>query len=73
MIDDIAKNLFDIDLVVVISKVNLVGFNPNECQINMGTTRHVCSDKNMFSTFEPIEPEGKVFMGNSKTFEIKGK
>ena len=27
----------------------------------------------MFSTFDPIETEEKVFMGNSTTSEIKGK
>ena len=38
----------------------------------MGATRHVCLDKKMFSTFEPIETREKVLMGNSVTLEIKG-
>ncbi|RVW34174.1 hypothetical protein CK203_092820 [Vitis vinifera] len=37
-----------------------------------GATHHVCSDKKMFSTFEPIENGEKVFHGNSATSEIKG-
>ena len=32
----------------------------------------MCSDKKMFSTFEPIKTGEKVFMGNSTTSEIKG-
>ena len=32
----------------------------------------MCSDKKMFSTFEPIETREKVFMGNSTTSDIKG-
>ncbi|WJZ94150.1 hypothetical protein VitviT2T_013032 [Vitis vinifera] len=72
VIDDITKNVPDIDLTAVVSKVNLVGSNPKEWWIDTGATRHVCSDKKMFSTFEPIENGEKVFMGNSATSEIKG-
>ena len=62
----------DIDLTTVISKVNLVGSNPKECWIDTSATRHVCSNKKMFSTFEPTEIGKKLFMGNSTTLEIKG-
>ena len=51
MIDDISKDVYDIDLTVVISKVNLVGSNPKEWWIDTSATRYVCSDKKMFSTF----------------------
>ncbi|RVX15562.1 hypothetical protein VitviT2T_002285 [Vitis vinifera] len=67
VIDDITKNVSDIDLTAVVSEVNLVGSNPKEWWIDTGATRHVCSDKKMFSTFEPIENREKVFMGNSAT------
>ena len=46
--------------------------NPKEWWIDTSATRHVCYDKKMFSTFEPIETEEKVFMGNSAMSEIKG-
>ncbi|RVX19809.1 hypothetical protein CK203_005258 [Vitis vinifera] len=59
-------------VTTVVSEVNLVGSNPKEWWIDTGATRHVCSDKKMFSTFEPIENGEKVFMGNSATSEIKG-
>ncbi|RVW87884.1 Retrovirus-related Pol polyprotein from transposon TNT 1-94 [Vitis vinifera] len=72
VIDDITKNVYDIDLTAVVSEVNLVGSNPKEWWIDTGATRHVCSDKKMFSIFEPIENREKVFMGNFATSEIKG-
>ena len=72
VVDDISKDVSDIDLAAVISEVNLVGSNPKEWWIDTGATHHVCSDKKMFSTFEPIEIAKKVFMGNSVTSQIKG-
>ena len=68
VVDNITKDVFDIDLTTVISKVNLVGSNPKEWWIDTSVTRHVCSDKKMFSTFHLIEIGDKVFMGNSATF-----
>ena len=72
VVDDISKDVSEIDLTAVISEVNLVGSNPKELWIDTGATLHVCSDKMMFSTFEPIETGEKVFMGNSATSDIKG-
>ena len=51
---DIMKDVFDIDLTVVISIVNLVGSNSKEWWIYTGVTHHVCSDKKMFSIFYKI-------------------
>ena len=72
VIDDISKDVSDIDLTTVISEVNLVGSNPKEWWIDTDATHHVCSNKKMFSTFEPIETREKVFMRNSATSDIKG-
>ena len=72
VVDDISKDVSEIVLTAVISEVNLVGSNPKEWWIDTGATRHVCSDKMMFSTFEPIETGEKVFMRNSATSDIKG-
>ena len=52
VIDNISKDVSDIDLTTIISEVNLVGSNPKEWWINTGATSHVCYNKN---TFEPIE------------------
>ena len=73
MVDGITKDVSNIDLTVVISKVNLVGSNPNEWWIDTGDTFYVCSNKKMFSIFEPTKTREKVYMGNSATSEIKGK
>ena len=72
VVDGITKDVYDIDLIVVISEVNLVGSNLKEWWIDTGATRHVCLDKKMFSTFDPTKTREKVYMGNSATFEIKG-
>ena len=72
MVDGITKDVFDTDLVAVIFEVNLVGSNPKELWIDIGSTRHVCFDKKMFSISELVEAGGNVFMGNSTTYEIKG-
>ena len=72
MVDGITTDVSDINLTAVIFEVNLVGSNPKEWWIDTGATRHVCSNKKMVSTFEPIETREKVLMGNSTTSDIKG-
>ena len=72
VVDDITKDVFDIDLTTVISRVNLVRSKHKEWRIDTGAAHHVCSDKKMFSTFEPTETREKVYMGNSTTSKIKG-
>ena len=42
VVDGITKDVSNIDLTVVISKVNLVGSNPNEWWIDTGATFYVC-------------------------------
>ena len=72
VVDGITKYVSNIDLITVISEVNLVGSNPKEWWIDTSATHHMCSDKKMFSTFERIEIEEKVLMGNFATSDIKG-
>ena len=71
-VDGITKDVSNIHLIAVISKMNLVGSNPKKWWIDTSATSHVCSNKKMFSTFEPTEIGEKLYMGNSVTFEIKG-
>ena len=40
--------------------------------MDIGATRHVCSKKKMFSTYNPVGNGGKIFMENSSTSKIKG-
>jgi len=52
--------------------VNLVGSNPREWWIDTGATRHVCSDKAIFSSLKASDAGEKLYMGNSATSTIEG-
>ena len=45
MVDDISKDVYDIDLTAVISEVNLVGSNPKEWWIDTCATCYVTPQK----------------------------
>ena len=72
VVENIARDVGDMNLSAIISEVNLVGSNPKEWWIDTGATRHVSFDKKMFSSFEPVENGEKMYMGNSATSEVKG-
>ena len=40
--------------------------------MDTGPTRSVCSEKKMFSIYNFMGNGGKIFMGNSSTYKIKG-
>ncbi|KAL0364114.1 UNVERIFIED_CONTAM: Retrovirus-related Pol polyprotein from transposon TNT 1-94 [Sesamum angustifolium] len=63
-------DLGELNLSTVVFEANLVD-NPREWRIDTGATRHICSDKEMFSTYTPINGR-KLFMGNSATSNIVG-
>ena len=52
--------------------MNLVGSNPREWWIDTSATRHICSDKGLFTSFKQQMNGEKLFMGNSATSEIEG-
>ena len=56
----------------MVFEVNLVSSNPKEWWIDTRATRHVCSDKGLFISFEDVSNGEKLFMGNSATSEIEG-
>ncbi|XP_073304093.1 uncharacterized protein [Primulina huaijiensis] len=51
-------------------EANLVE-NQNEWRVDTGTTRRICSNKGMFSTYTPSIGR-KLYMGNSATSEVVG-
>ena len=55
---------------IVVAEVNLVG-NTKEWWVDTGATRHICSDKKMFSSYEAINEQ--LFLGNSFTSKVEGK
>ncbi|KAL0281946.1 UNVERIFIED_CONTAM: hypothetical protein Sradi_7277900 [Sesamum radiatum] len=63
-------DLGELNLSIVVFEANLVD-NPREWWIDTGATRHICSDKDIFSTFTPINGR-KLFMENSATSNIVG-
>lgn len=68
--DHISQEVFIMNLCDVVPEVNLMGLNSMEWWIDTGATRHLCSDKEMFASFEEFE-NMELFMGNSATSDIK--
>ena len=73
MIDDITKDVYDINLTIVIFKLNIVGPNLNEWWVDTGVICYACSNKKIFFILEPIEIEKKVFNWLSLKLRIKEK
>ncbi|XP_075083587.1 uncharacterized protein LOC142167321 [Nicotiana tabacum] len=59
------------DLCAMLSECNLVG-NPREWWIDSGANRHVCTNKELFTSYAPAGPNKTVFMENSATAKIEG-
>ncbi|KAJ9565792.1 LOW QUALITY PROTEIN: hypothetical protein OSB04_001758 [Centaurea solstitialis] len=70
--DDVARDVSVLNLMTMISEVNLVGSNPKEWWIDTGATRYLYSDKEMFHEFKTVGDGEKLFMGNFATADIKG-
>ena len=62
----------NLNLFVVISEVNLVGGNTKKWWVDTRTTCHVCLEKKMFFTYNPVGNGEKIFMSNSSTSKIEG-
>ena len=71
-VEKISKNVSNMSFTVVVSEVNLVG-NTKECWVDTRATRHICSDKKVFSSYEAINDGEQLFMGYSSTFKVEGK
>lgn len=63
-----AKNKF----VAVVSEVIILD-DADDWWIDSGATRHVCNDKNLFTTYEQVSDGTVLYMGNSSTAAIMGK
>ena len=67
-VDDVS----DMNLSIVVSEVNFIGSNTKEWWVDTGATRHVCSDKKMFSSYQSIDNGEQLFMGNSSSSKVEG-
>ena len=70
--EKLSENASNISFSAVVSEVNLVG-NTKEWWVDIGATRHICSDKKMFSSYEAINDGEQLFMGNSSSSKVEGK
>ena len=67
-VDDVS----DMNLSVIVSKVNFIGSNTKEWWVDTGATRHVFLDKKMFSSYQTIDNGEQLFMGNSSSSKVEG-
>ncbi|KAK5784322.1 hypothetical protein PVK06_038845 [Gossypium arboreum] len=72
-VENISKEVFDLDLCAVISEVNLVDSNPREWWLDISATRYICCNKYSFVELVPCEKGEKLYMGNAATSNIEGK
>ncbi|KAF3650354.1 putative phosphoserine aminotransferase, chloroplastic-like [Capsicum annuum] len=59
------------DLCAMFTECNLVR-NPHEWWMDSGATRHVCANKELFSSFAPAQAEEMLYMANSTTAKVEG-
>ncbi|CAH9085726.1 unnamed protein product, partial [Cuscuta epithymum] len=57
--------------VAVITEANMVE-DDGSWFIDSGTTKHVCKDRSMFTSYEALQDGSVMYMGNSSTVMIKG-
>ena len=68
LLDDVSY----MNLSVVVSKMNFIGSNTKEWWVDTGATRHVFSDKKMFSSYHSIDNGEQLFMGTSSSSKVEG-
>ena len=71
-VEKLSEKASNISFSIVVSEVNLVG-NTKEWWVDTEATKHICSDKKMFSSYEAINDGEQLFMGNSSTSKVEGK
>ncbi|GMI67409.1 hypothetical protein HRI_000410200 [Hibiscus trionum] len=60
-------------IAAVVSQVNIVT-NMIEWVIDSGATRHICGNRNVFTSYTPVkEEEESVYLGDSRTTSVLGK
>ena len=67
-VDDVS----DMNLSTIVSEVNFIGSNTKEWWVDTGATRHVCSDKKLFSSYQTIDNGEQLFMGYSSSSKVEG-
>ena len=71
-VDGFLGDVSDMNLSAIVSEVNFIGSNTKEWWVDTRATRHVCSDKKMFSSYHSIDNGEQLFMGNSFSSKVEG-
>ncbi|BFG40515.1 hypothetical protein CerSpe_267890 [Prunus speciosa] len=69
--EKLSNEIFDNNLSALISEVNLVS-NTKEWWVDTGATRHICSDRRMFTTYQQLNQGEQLLMGNSSASKVEG-
>ena len=70
-LDNLSNDVSDMSLSAMVSEVNLVS-NTREWWVDTRDTRHVYSNKQMFSPYHATNNGEQLFMGNSTTSKVEG-
>ncbi|KAA3461329.1 ankyrin repeat-containing protein [Gossypium australe] len=73
VVEEISKEVSDMDLYAMISEVNMINSHPREWWLDTCATHHIYWDKDSFSKLVPCEKGEKLYMGNVATSKIKVK
>ena len=71
-VNGLLDDVLDMNLLAVVSEANFIGSNTKEWWVDTWATRHVCSDKKMFSSYHNIDNGEQLFMGNSSSSKVEG-
>ena len=66
------SNLTEADLCDVVTEAHMVEENPKTWWYDTCATTHICTDRDMFSTYQKCKSEDHVKMGNISQSKIKG-
>ena len=72
-VEDLSDGVSKMHLSTVMFKVNMIGSKPKEWWVDIGATRHICSDKRLFISYNEVKNGKQLYMGNSVTSAIEGK
>ncbi|CAL9019360.1 unnamed protein product, partial [Prunus brigantina] len=69
--EKLSNEISDINLSAVISQLNPIS-NTKEWWVGTGATRHICSNRKMFTTYQQLNQGDQLFMGNSSASKVEG-
>ncbi|PKI43676.1 hypothetical protein CRG98_035936 [Punica granatum] len=71
MVNETSRDVADINLSAMVLEMNLIRSNPKEWWLDTGAIRHVCSNRELFTTLKLVTGE-MIYMGNSAHSAVEG-